>query len=189
MTWDMTKNPLWPIIVMMAGTALACSCGKSGTEDIYTRQDSNIESIVSTLAPEGSGAAVDYFDGAVRVTVAHGEGSRLGDGGTVSFYYAGYIINSPSITEGNLFVTNNKEFARASNWNVTDTSLFKLSTVDLSEDKLVKGLRKGLPGVRGGDECYILFNGKYGFGKHTTGKVPGNSALAYHLWITDVADN
>lgn len=42
--------------------------------------------------------------------------------------------------------------------------------------------------VKHGDECYIMFNGKYGFGKHTNGTVPGNSALAYHLWISSVSN-
>ena len=188
MTLNMKKNIIKPVLVSMMVTALAGSCGKSETENAYTRQDSNIEAIVNPLTPEGSDAVVDYFDGTVRVTVSHGEGSALADGGTVSFYYAGHVINSSSLSVNNLFITNNKEFAESSNWTVSDTSLFKISTVNLSEDKIVKGLKKGLPGVKNGDECYILFNGKYGFGKHATGKVPGNSALAYHLWITDVTN-
>lgn len=188
MTWNMTKNLFRTALAIMVAAAFAGSCAKTETENAYTKQDSNIEAIVSSLAPEGSDATVDYFDGTVRVTVTHGEGSTLSDGGTVSFYYAGYLINSASISASNLFITNNKEFAESSNWTVSDTSVFKISTINLSEDKLVKGLKKGLPGVKSGDECYILFNGKYGFGKHTTGKVPGNSALAYHLWINSVSD-
>lgn len=189
MTWNMTTKRLVTVLATSAAMVLAYACEKSETANTYTKQDSNIEAIVSSLAPDGSDATVDYLDGTVRVTVEHGEGDELGDGGTVSFLYAGYIITGSSISANNLFVTNSKEFAGASNWTVSDTSAFKVSTVNLSKDKIVKGLKKGLPGVRSGDECYILFNGKYGFGKHTNGKVPGNSALVYHLWISDVADN
>lgn len=185
----MTKNHrIIPVLAVLSAALLHPSCSKTETENAYTQQDSYIESIVNSLAPEGSEATVDYFDGSVRVTVAHGEGSTLESGGTVSFYYAGYQVSGSSLSSGNLFATNSKEFAESAQWTVSDTTLFKVSTVDLSNDTLVKGLEKGIVGVNGGDECYILFNGKYGFGKHKTGNVPGNSALAYHLWITDVTN-
>lgn len=185
----MTKNlHIIPALAAAVLTTLFPSCSQTETENTYTQQDKNIESIVSSLAPEGSETTVDYFDGSVRVTVEHGEGTALEGNGRVSFYYVGHIINSSSLSSGNMFATNSKEFAESAQWTVSDTAMFKISTVNLSEDKLVKGLRKGIVGVKSGDECYILFNGRNGFGKHKTGTVPGNSALAYHLWITDVAN-
>ena len=183
----MTKN-LTITLLLAVSAVLASSCGKSGVENAYSKQDSNIESLVNTLAPEGSDATVDYLDGIVRVTVKQGEGDGLESGGTVTFLYAGHILNSTSLSASNLFTTNNKEFAESSNWTVTDTSIFKAATVNLADESLVKGLAKGIVGVKAGDECYIMFNGKYGFGKHTTGVVPGNSALAYHLWISSVSN-
>lgn len=182
----MTKNLIIPALMGMA--ALVSSCGKSEVENVYTQQDKNIESLVKSLAPEESEATVDYLDGVVRVTVKHGDGTPLESGGTVSFYYAGHCINSSSLSSENMFVTNSKEFAESSNWTVTDSTIFQVSTVDLAKDNLVKGLKKGIVGVKAGDECYIMFNGKYGFGKHTNGTVPGNSALAYHLWISSVSN-
>ncbi len=174
--------------LLAAIAVLASSCGKSEVENAYLRQDKDIESLVKSLAPEDSEATVDYIDGVVRVTVRHGEGPRLESDGTVSFLYAAHHINSSSLSPSNMFVTNSKEFAEASNWTVSDTTIFQVSTVNLAEESLVKGLEKGLAGVRAGDECYIMFNGKYGFGKHTVGVVPPNSALAYHLWISSVSD-
>ena len=185
----MIKNIRFISAAALAAMAfLSPSCSKTETENTYTQQDKYIESIVRALAPEGSEVTVEYFDGSVRVTSTHGEGDALEDNGTVSFYYVGHIVNSSSLSSGNIFATNSKEFAESAQWAVSDTTMFKVSTVDLSEDKLVKGLKKGIVGVRSGDECYILFNGKNGFGKHKTGTVPGNSALAYHLWITDVTN-
>lgn len=171
-----------------AAAAILFSCGKNGVENTYSRQDSTIESLVQSLAPEGSEATVEYFDGPVRVTVAHGDGNVLESGGTVTFLYAGHILNGTNLNASNLFMTNNKEFAESSNWTVTDSTIFQATTVNLADDTLVKGLAKGIVGVKAGDECYIMFNGKYGFGKHTTGIVPGNSGLVYHLWIDSVSN-
>lgn len=185
----MMKRNLILLPLIAAVLLLTRSCAKSEVENAYTQQDKNIESLVNSLAPEGSEATVDYFDGTVRVTVKHGEGEALESGGTVSFYYAGHCINSASLNSSNLFVTNSKDFAKSSGWSVSDSTIFEVSTVNLAKDDLVKGLKKGIVGVKNGDECYIMFNGKYGFGKHTTGKVPGNSALAYHLWITGVTND
>lgn len=136
----MTKNLIIPALMGMA--ALVSSCGKSEVENAYTQQDKNIESLVKSLAPEESEATVDYLDGVVRVTVKHGEGAALESGGTVSFYYAGHCINSSSLSSGNMFVTNSKEFAESYNWTVTDSTIFQVSTVDLAKDNLVKGLKK-----------------------------------------------
>ncbi len=183
----MTRN-LHTIAALAAAAVILFSCGKNGVENAYTKQDTNIESLVKNLAPEGSDATVEYFDGPVRVTVKHGDGDALESGGTVTFLYAGHILNGSSLNASNLFMTNNKEFAESSNWTVTDTTIFQPATVKLADDTLVKGLAKGIVGVKAGDECYIMFNGKYGFGKHTTGVVPGNSALVYHLWIDSVSN-
>lgn len=147
----MTKNLIIPALMGMA--ALVSSCGKSEVENVYTQQDKNIESLVKSLAPEESEATVDYLDGVVRVTVKHGDGAPLESGGTVSFYYAGHCINSSSLSSENMFVTNSKEFAESSNWTVTDSTIFQVSTVDLAKDNLVKGLKKGIVGVKAGDEC------------------------------------
>lgn len=184
----MTKNPIIQLLVVPLLPLLVVSCAKTEVENAYSRQDSNIESIVKSLTDNNKEATVDYFDGVVRVTVAPGEGEALQSDGTVSFYYAGHCISGSSLSSNNLFVTNSKEFAESNNWTVTDSTIFEVSTVNLAKDALVKGLKKGIVGVRPGDECYVLFNGKYGFGKHTTGNVPGNSALAYHLWITGVTN-
>ena len=105
------KNPIITAFAAAALAVLALSCSKSDIQNAYSQQDKDIESIVSSLAPEGSEATVDYLDGAVRVTVKHGEGDALGKSGTVSFFYAGHRITGTSLNVENLFATNNKELA------------------------------------------------------------------------------
>ncbi len=133
------KNPIITAFAAVSLAALAPSCSKSEIQNAYSQQDKDIESIVSSLAPEGSEATVDYLDGAVRVTVKHGEGDALGKSGTVSFFYAGHRITGTSLNVENLFATNNKELAETYAWTVSDTTVFKEVTVDLVQ---------GIPGER-----------------------------------------
>ena len=85
-----------------------------------------------------------------------------------------------------IFATNYQQFADAYGWNITDDSAFGAVKVNLAKDQLLEGLRKGLAGVREGEECYILFSGKYAFGKKATGTIPANAPLAYHILVTGV---
>lgn len=167
--------------------AFPVSCDKT-LEATYSKQEKNIESLVNSLTSQNEEATVDYLGSIVRVTVVQGEGEALRKDGSVSFYYAGHYINGSSLNVNNLFATNYDLFASSSRWNVTDTTAFTIKTLTLSEEDVVEGLRTGLEGVRAGDECYVLFSGKHGFGKGLTGTIPSNSALAYHLWIRGVSN-
>lgn len=167
---------------------LAASCGKEALKTTFGKQEQFIESIVESLSKDET-AVVTRNKGSVRVTVVEGEGEELREGGAVSFYYAGYYINSGSLSNGNVFTTNYDTFAESINWAISDSTSFAVQTVDLSEDDLVEGLRNGIIGVKGGEECYVLFSGEHGFGSKIVGTLPRNSALAYHLWIKSVSNN
>lgn len=180
-------NRLMTFAALAAAIFVLASC-ENKLESTYTRQEENIESIVSAFVTADSTVTVDYRDGSVRVTVVHGEGEALESDGAVSFYYAGHVVNSASISNGNLFVTNYEDFANSAKWSISDTSAFRIKVLDLSAEKVVTGLQKGLVGVKSGDECYVLFSGKHGFGSRAYGRVPQNSALAYHLWIKSVSN-
>ena len=58
----------------------------------------------------------------------------------------------------------------------------------MTDVHLVEGLRNGLLGVRTGEECEILFSGKYGFGNEIFGTIPVNSALLYKIWVVGVSN-
>ena len=168
---------------------LAASCGSKQLETTYDKQESNIQAIVNTLTKDQESATTDYNNGSVRVTLVHGDGEELKEGGAVSFYYAGFFISSSRISNSNLFATNYDTFANSVKWTVTDSTSFDIRTINLAEDDIVEGLRNGLIGVRGGDECYVLFSGKHGFGKKKFANIPSRSALAYHLWIKSVTND
>jgi FKBP-type peptidyl-prolyl cis-trans isomerase len=59
----------------------------------------------------------------------------------------------------------------------------------VSEYELIPGLKAGLTGVKGGEECQIFFSGKYGFGNESVGIVPANSALVYKIWVESISND
>ena len=182
----MRRLPL--IILSVTALFLAASCDKKQFESMYDKQESYIEAITENLMSTYPDATLTHEDGIVRITVAHGDGATLAENGAVAFYYAGYYLSSSRIDNSTLFVTNYEELANSARWSISDTTAFQIRTIRLDESDLVEGLKKGLPGVKGGDECYILFNGKRGFGKKKIANVPSNAALAWHLWIKSVSD-
>lgn len=176
-------------ILTAAATALilAAGCSKN-EEDTYSTQETYIESLVTSLTSSNDTATVEYFDGPVRVTVAGDGGTALESGGSVTFLYALHYLSSASISASNLVATNSADVADQYGWDLTDTTVFQPATLNLATDDIVTGLRKALPGVEEGDECYIMFSGKYGLGKRQVASVPKNSALVYHLWISGVSN-
>ncbi len=125
--------------------------------------------------------------GANRLVVKEGEGEELQRNGFVSYYYAGYKFTG-SFSASNLFVTNHQETAEKAGWNLTDAD-YQIYEINLGDAKLIPGLKDGLLGVRAGEECEILFSGKYGFGKEQFGIIPANSALLYKIWVVGVAND
>jgi FKBP-type peptidyl-prolyl cis-trans isomerase len=181
------KVRLTALTAIVAGLFLAASCSKE-LQNTYATQETYIDAIVSSLTASADSATVTSNKGTIRVTVGHGSGEELREGGAVSFYYAGYYIKGRTLSSDNLFATNYDDFAGSIGWNVSDSSRFRIMTVDLARDGIITGLRNGLEGVRAGEECYVLFSGKYAFGKQAAGLVPGKSALAYRLWIKSISN-
>jgi len=177
------------IILFTVLTLLAASCDKKKMVSVYDSQAGNIEKIITSLTKSNTDATVEMNKGTTRVTVSQGEGAPLDENGAVAFYYAGYYISGGSLSSSNLFATNHETFAESVGWSLSDSSSFNITTLKLGEDDIVEGLRNGLVGVKGGDECYVLFDGRHGFGKKKIGNVPANAALAYHLWVKSVSND
>ena len=161
---------------------MTAACKKEERELMFTNQETKIEAYVQKCLSGGSATRVEYLDGAVRLVLTEGSDVDLNARGRVTFLYAGYDFTSGSIAETNMFATNNPSLS----WNVSDSTVFQPVTVDMAEGSLMEGLQKGIIGVRAGEECYILFSGKYGLGKNRLGTIPANAPLAFHLWIQNV---
>ena len=183
------------ILILSILAVFAASCSKQNLKTAWSTQESQIDSFIESLSTEGDPDNPDalyvhdviYNGGSSRVILREGTGDGLVEGGTVSFYYTGYVFEG-SISASNIFATNDQQTATENSWEVTDAS-YEVKTVRLSaDDGLVTGLHNGLEGVRTGEICYILFSGQYGFGKRTVGIIPGNSAILYQIRVESVSN-
>ena len=168
--------------------ALLAACTKQALQTTFDKQTTNIEKFLETQLKSDTTARLTQNEGTYRLilhdTLPKGRDSLL-EGGRVSLYYACYTLTSTSISTSNLVATNLKALATKAKWTITDTTVFKLDTLVLDKT-LVEGLRLGLHGVQSGDEGFVLFNGKYGFGENEYGMIPAKSALVYQIWIENV---
>ena len=190
------------IISLALCLALLSSCTKESIKTLYSSQETKIETLVEAQLKANETYTVTNNEGSTRLTVVAGEGDPLTDEKLVSFYYAGYVLTGSSLpTAGTLFTTNSADVATAAKWDLTKAeeedpsgeeeeeefdSRYEILTVKLGEADFVEGLYNGMVGVKGGEECWIFFSGKHGFGSSQLGIIPPNSAIAYHIWVHSV---
>lgn len=200
------------IIMLAALCLIAGSCMKDKLETTYSKQETQIDTYISKnmvvkrdstkmeVTPNATDPTkndttlvkvqwedtlnVEYNKGAARLIKKEGSGDRLTEKGAVSFHYAGYVFTTQPTT---LFATNDEQTAKGANFNLTDAE-YGLFEADMTDVRLVEGLRNGLLGVRTGEECEIIFSGKYGFGNEIFGTIPVNSALLYKIWDITVSN-
>ena len=172
------------IVLLTLFMTLGTSCVKEKLIQTYNKQEESIDKYV-TNSLKGD-VRVTYNNGAARLTLKEGEGEELKADGSVAFYYAGFTFKG-SLSAAAMFGTNHEPTAQAYKWDVTDPD-YSILEVNLKDDRLLEGVRDGLVGVKAGEECEILFCGKYGFGNSTFGIIPANSALAFKIWVVSVSN-
>ena len=173
-------------VLLLAAAMLLPSCTKQSRELVYANQEDKIESFVKSQRLSNPDARVVYNGGSTRVVVSEGSGVELTARGRVTVLYAGYDFSGGSVSSSKLFATNNKEFASSQGWKLSDDSTFVPLEIELTDKDILDGLRAGLEGVQEGEECYILFSGRYAFGKNKIGTIPANSPLAFRVWVQKV---
>ena len=174
------------LAALLLASAALLSCTKESRELMYANQEERIEKFVVNQQSSNPDVRVVHNGGSTRVVISEGEGVEATARGKVSVYYAGYNFSSGSVGNSTLFATNSKDFASSAGWNLTDESVFVPLEIDLTDKDVLDGLRYGLEGVREGEECYILFSGKYAFGKSKIGTIPANAPLAFRIWVQKV---
>ncbi len=173
--------------MLLAVTVSFSSCIKEKLEETYNKQEEQIDKYITSALEKNEGYSVTYNEGSARMTTLAGEGPKLTQEGSVSFYYAGYRF-SGSISASNLFVTNHQQTAETSKWDLTDPD-YSLMEINMKDSGLIEGVRNGLVGVQAGEECEILFSAKYGFGNDRFGIIPARSALAFKIWVVGVSND
>lgn len=189
------------LILAMLLCFAASSCMKEKLAATYNSQEASIDKYISgsmyvkrSGVSEKTGNDTTWTDtlrivrngGVNRLVQKEGLGEELKPGGNIAFYYAGYIFKG-SKNSNILFATNRQEIAAEKKWELTDAS-YEMLQLDLAKTRLIEGLRKGLIGVKGGEECEIMFSGQYAFGDNEFGTIPANSALLYYIWVEAVSN-
>jgi hypothetical protein len=178
------------IIPALLALLVSAGCAKQ-EQATYDKQSGYIESFISTQMGKDATATLTRNGGAYRLTLhdtLDPTRDSLAWGQRVSLYYGCFTLTSASLSTSNLVATNFKELAAQAKWDTSDESRFQLDTITL-DASLVPGLADGLAGVQPQDEGYILFTGKYGYGKNEKGTIPALSALAYYILIDEILPN
>ena len=171
------------IPALIAAILLAVCCGKDDAG--YPSQVADINKYIDSQLEAHPEYTVERDGDISRLTVVQGEGTAVNGNGLVKLFYAGYRFNG-SISAANLFATNQEDVARAAGWQLTGVDYENGVVLDLSDKSILEGLRKGLKGVKPGEECYILFPARYGNGNKVAGTIPAGSPLIYRIWVIDI---
>ena len=187
----MKMNRLITTALVLAAILSAAACTKEKREATYNSQEEKIDKYIAgnmykTVEGKTDTLRVEYNGGTSRLVLKEGIGEELKADGTVSFYYAGYTFNG-SKSSSNMFITNHKETAEDSHWDLSDPS-YEVMTVKMADTDLIPGLKEGLIGVKSMEQCQILFSGKYGFGEKPFGIIPAESALMFEIWVVAVSN-
>ena len=163
------------------------SCIKEKLEVTYNKQETQINTYIENALKKDASYTTVNIAGSNRLTLVQGQGEELDSNGNITFYYAGYTFNG-NVTTSGMFATNRQESATDAGWELTDAEYEPL-TLNIKDSKLLPGVKNGLIGVRSGEECEIIFSGKYGFGSDSFGIIPANSALLYKIWVISVSND
>lgn len=179
----------------LSAAAIVSGCSAQSLEQEYTKSEESIDKFIESKFSNDTLYSVVRQDGVSRITIlpqnVNGQqeeapADTLAPGELVTFDYAGYIFDS-SLPPKQMFATTIKEMAdEAGLWG--DDTTFSPVTARLTEGQLIEGLRRGLRGVSAGEECYIIFSGKYGFGNKTVNAIPKLSPLFYYIKVISLPE-
>lgn len=155
------------VLILLSAALLAASC-QSEVQEANISQEKAIDTYVKSNFADKT---VEYVDGITRVVLddyLSGTGTVAEKGDSLYIYFAGYTFE-----------------------NGAPASCFVLDSamVMAGGSSLIRGLSRGLPGTRVGQEVLLLFSSQYGYGKDPVGLVPENTALAFDVAVARVIKN
>lgn len=167
-------------LLLVAAAFTVLSCDKEDRKNTYANQEAAIDSYVAGFSVENR---VVYRKGSVRVVIQEGTSvDTLKRGDSLYFYFSGYTFN---YGRGSLFATNVKEVAEAADF-YTDGLPKKIK---YGSDAMIEGLKNGLEGMRVGENSYIMFSGKYGYGNQIMFNIPKMTPLFFDITIDKIIKN
>ena len=182
-------------ILTFAAAVLALSqisaCTSQSLETTYATLEESIDRYIASHFSDSVAYTIHRNAGSNRVTVNPSDSAgfeipsdTLMAGGTVVFDYALDLFGNSFPPQDMRAATTEELAGQGGIWG--DSTTFVPVTVNLSDKHLLPGLRNGLLGVYAGEECYILFSAKYGFGNKEINAIPKMSSLMYHVWVHSI---
>lgn len=154
-------------LILLAAVVFAASC-ESEVREANINQEKAIDDYVKQNYAD---APVEYVEGITRVLlqdVSNASSPAAAKNDSLYIYYAGYTFENGAPSSC---------FVQDSAW------------VRLGRSGLVKGLERGLDGVKQYQEVLLLFSSQYGYGTDAVGLVPANTALAFDVAVARVIKN
>lgn len=154
-------------VLLLSVVLFAASC-QSEVREAIIKQEKAIDEYIQRQFPDNP---VEYIDGVARVLLADAGSGALpvaAKNDSLYIYYAGYTF-----VDG------------------APTGCFVLDSgmVQIGKGHLIRGLDKGLEGVRQAQEVMLLFSSQYGYGSDKVGLVPENTALLFDVAVARVIKN
>ena len=155
------------LLILLAAVVVAASC-QSEVRETNINQEKAIDDYVKQNFAE---APVEYVDGITRVLLNDASGGSspvAAKNDSLHIAFAGFTFVNGAPTS--CFVEDE-------------------ATVLLGKSDLIKGLERGLNGVRQNQEVLLLFSSQYGYGTSAVGLVPENTALAFDVAVIRIIKN
>jgi FKBP-type peptidyl-prolyl cis-trans isomerase len=170
------------IFTILAVAVVVVSCEKQDNENTYVSQEQSIDKYITGLVSTYNYKVV-RLNGSNRVVISSGASAdSLEAGDSLYFHYSGYLFSGG---KGSLFATNDTTVAKANSF-VTDGAARKIV---LGNDGFISGLHNGLHGVRTGENCYIIFSGKYVYGNSVMFNLSRLSPLLFDITVDKIVKN
>ena len=155
------------LLMLTAAVVLAASC-QSEVQQANISQEKAIDDYVQRTFEAD---AVSRIDGITRILVqdyATASSPEAAKGDSLTIRFAGYTFESGA-----------------------PASCFAIDscTVLLGKGDLIRGLDRGLTGVKPQQEVLLLFSSQYGYGSDKVGLVPENTALFFDIIVDRVIKN
>ena len=155
------------LLTLTAALLLAASC-QSEVQQANISQEKAIDEYVQKTFEED---AVSRIDGITRILVqdfSTASAPEAAKGDSLDIRFAGYTFE-----------------------NGAPAACFVLDStvVQLGKGDLIRGLDRGLVGVKPQQEVLLLFSSQYGYGTDKVGLVPENTALVFDIIVDRVFKN
>jgi len=165
------------VVALFFCVVIICSCEKSEDEDVFSRQEEDINTYVQGVLHENFQVYHKEGSGVWRVVEKPGSGDDVVvRGSKIKIDYFLYLFDSRSERgEGVLIYADESD--PDDEW------------LTVGGGELITGLDIGVVGAKLNETCQIVFSGRYGYGDKQVGLVPKMQPLSIRVTIKELKND